>query len=206
MCPRCVAVVCVVSAICVGCAKPKQSSAARSDSAVAFQAAAAPASSGLRDYTIGANDYAYTDLPLHAPSGWLTLRLVNTGTEQHMLSVIPVPSGYTAATLTDSMVHLHVPGNAKSLPGVDVVSPGDTGAVTAYFPPGDYVVSCFVKSPDGTYHVVKGMAGSFDVVTYSDTGAAPPQSARPRGGRGTSGGSSRPAASGGGTAKPNPQQ
>jgi len=171
--PRCIAAAAVLSLICAGCTKPGQSSTARADSLEAHGVAVAPVSSGLRDYTIGASDYAYSDLPLHAPAGWLTLRLVNTGNEQHMLSVVQVPPGYTAATLTDSMVHLHTPADVKSSPGVDVVSPGDTGTVTAYFPPGDYVVGCFVKSADGTYHVVKGMAGSFDVIAYSETGGAP---------------------------------
>ena len=170
---RCVAGAVAMSVISTGCRELKQPSRASSDSSAAPVGAAAPFASHLRNYTIDATDYAYAHLPLHAPAGWLTLRLVNIGTEQHMLSVVPVPSGYTIAMLTDSLVHLHMPANAKSSPGVDVVSPGDTAAVTAYFPPGDYVVGCFVKSPDGTYHVVKGMAGSFDVVAYSDTGSAP---------------------------------
>lgn len=90
-----------------------------------------------------------------------------------MLGVLAVPDGYTPATFVDSMVHLHTPQNAKSWAGVDVVSPNDTAAISAYFAPGEYVVGCFVKSPDGAFHVVKGMAGSFDVLPAADTGSAP---------------------------------
>jgi len=131
------------------------------------------AATGTRDYLITATDYAYTGLPVRAPSGWLTLRLANRGSEQHMLGVLAVPTGYTPATFVDSIVHLHVPPDVKSAAGVDVVSPGDTAVISAYFPAGHYAVGCFVKSPDGAFHVVKGMAGSFDVVATPDTGSAP---------------------------------
>jgi hypothetical protein len=128
---------------------------------------------GTRDYLITATDYAYTGLPVLAPAGWLILRLANRGSEQHMLGVLAVPNGYTSATFVDSIVHLHVPPDVKSWAGVDVVSPGDTAVVSAYFAPGKYAVGCFVKSPDGAFHVVKGMAGSFDVIAAPDTGSAP---------------------------------
>jgi hypothetical protein len=130
-------------------------------------------STGPRDYLITATDYAYTGLPIHAPSGWMTLRLANRGGEQHMLGVLAVPNGYTPATFVDSLVRQHLPQTVKGWAGVDVVSPGDTAVISAYFAPGQYAVGCFVKSPDGTLHVAKGMAGSFDVVATADTGTAP---------------------------------
>lgn len=129
--------------------------------------------SATRDYLVTATDYAYTGLPVHAPSGWVTLRLANRGSEQHMLGVLAVPDGYTPAMFVDSLMHQHIPQDVKGWAGIDVVSPGDTAVVSVYFPPGEYAVGCFVKSPDGTLHVVKGMAGSFDVVAASDTGSAP---------------------------------
>lgn len=126
-----------------------------------------------RDYRIDASDYAFRGLPVHAPSGWLTLRLVNAGKETHMLAIAPVPSGYTTSGFVDSLVHLHLAPNTTFWPGVDVVSPGDTAVTTSFFPAGAYAVACFVKSEDGALHVVKGMVGSFDVVPAWDTGVAP---------------------------------
>jgi hypothetical protein len=126
-----------------------------------------------RDYRIHASDYAFRGLPVHAPSGWLTLRLVNTGKETHMLAIAPVPSGYTTSGFVDSLVHLHLGPNPTFWPGVDVVSPGDTAVTTVFFPAGAYAVACFVKSADGALHAVKGMVGSFDVVPARDTGVAP---------------------------------
>ena len=139
--------------------------AAGSDSAV-------PVSSGIRDYTIGAKDYAFTNLPLHAPAGWLTFRLANTGQETHMLSIASVPQGYTTSAFIDSLVHQRLPDDTKFWPGVDVVSRGDTGVVSSFLPVGKYVVACFVQSADGSRHVQRGMVGSFDVVPATDTGTA----------------------------------
>ena len=137
------------------------------------RAAYPPVSSGVRTYTITAHDYAYTQLPLHAPRGWLTLRLVNAGAELHMLGVLRVPSSLSPASMIDSVTRMHIPPNVKGGPGVNDLSPGDTGTVSAYFAPGEYVAACFIRSADGSYHVMKGMAGAFDVVATADTGVAP---------------------------------
>ena len=128
---------------------------------------------GSRDRLIVASDYAFRDLPTKAHAGWLTLRLANVGRETHMLSVARIPAGYSPAAFVDSLVHLRIPAATTWWSGVDVVSPGDTAVVTAFFPAGAYAVSCFVASGDGSMHVVKGMVGSFDVIAARDTGAAP---------------------------------
>ena len=129
-----------------------------------------PVSSGIQDYAVRASDYAFSNLPLHAPAGWLTFRLANAGQETHMLSIATVPDGYTSSAFMDSLVHAHVPPHTKFWAGVDVVSPGDTGVVSVFLPPGQYVAMCFVQSADGTRHIQRGMLGQFDVVAASDTG------------------------------------
>ena len=63
----------------------------------------------------------------------MTLRLVNTGKETHMLAVAPVPAGYTTSAFLDSLSRLHIAPNTTFWSGVDVVSPGDTAVVTAFF-------------------------------------------------------------------------
>ena len=159
-----IAILAITVAACTGNERAKQSVGAPHGSV---------ATTGTRDYLITATDYAYTDLPVHAPSGWVTLRLANRGSEQHMLGVLAIPTGYTPATIVDSLVRQHIPPEVKGWAGVDVVSPGDTAVIAAYFAPGEYAVGCFVKSPDGALHVVKGMAGAFDVIAAPDTGSAP---------------------------------
>lgn len=132
----------------------------------------APVSSGVREIQVRASDYAFRDLPLHAPAGWLTFRMPNAGHETHMLAIASVPNGYTAPAFIDSLVHAKLPRATRFWAGVDVVSPGDTGVVAVFLPPGRYVASCFVQSPDGSRHVQKGMVGSFDVVASADTGTS----------------------------------
>lgn len=90
-----------------------------------------------------------------------------------MLAVAPVPAGYTVSGFVDSLVHLRIPPTTRWWSGVDVVSPGDTAVITAFFPAGEYAVGCFVQSADGTLHVAKGMVGAFDVSAARDTGVAP---------------------------------
>jgi hypothetical protein len=145
------------------CNKPS-SATTRSDTVT-------PVASGIRDYVIGANDYSFTGLPLHAPSGWLTFRMANAGHETHMLSITSVPDGYTTSAFVDSAVRMRLSPSNKWWAGVDVVSPGDTGVVSVFLPPGRYVASCFVQSADGGRHVARGMVGAFDVVPSKDTGA-----------------------------------
>jgi hypothetical protein len=159
-------------ACCTACGRraSAHASAGASDSGATTSRGEAPVS---RDRLIIANDYAFRGLPTHAHAGWLTLRLVNAGKETHMLSVARIPAGYSPAAFVDSLVHLRIPPATTWWSGVDVVTPGDTAVVTAFFPAGAYAVSCFVASGDGSMHVVKGMVGSFDVIAARDTGAAP---------------------------------
>jgi len=159
-------------ACCTACGD-RAASGLRDSGSDASAAATQMDGHALRDQFIVASDYAFRGLPVRAHAGWLTLRLVNTGNETHMLAVAPIPAGYTTSGFVDSLVHLHIAPNTAWWSGVDVVSPGDTAVMTAFFPAGEYAVSCFVKSADGTLHVAKGMVGSFDVIAARDTGAAP---------------------------------
>jgi hypothetical protein len=154
----------------VACNKSNSAVATGQDSASAIDSVT-PVSSGIRDYVVGAGDYAFRGLPLHAPAGWLTFRLANGGHETHMLSIASVPDRYTVAAFIDSLVRMKLPSGTKFWSGVDVVSPGDTGVVSVFLPAGRYVASCFVQSADGGRHVEKGMVGSFDVVASPDTGS-----------------------------------
>ena len=153
------------------CNKPNRTVATGRDSTAPTDSIA-PVASGIRDYVVSANDYAFRGLPLHAPAGWLTFRMPNDGRETHMLAIAAVPRGYTVPAFTDSLVRQKLPNGTKFWPGVDVVSPGDSGVVTVFLPAGQYAAICFVQSADGTRHVQKGMIGSFDVVASADTGTS----------------------------------
>ncbi len=131
-----------------------------------------------RTIVITAHDFAYTGLPVRPPAGWLTVKMVNAGHELHMLAMVDVPKGYTASTLIDALLHGKVPADLREWGGPNAVAPGDTTTTSLFLPAGNYVVGCFVVSPDGKTHLMKGMAGSFEVVASPDAGSPPPNDRR----------------------------
>jgi uncharacterized cupredoxin-like copper-binding protein len=123
--------------------------------------------------TITATDYAFVGVPARVSAGWVTFRMANTGHEFHMLATAVVPHGYTVTAFEDSLLHAHGLPEVKEWGGPNAVAPGDTTEVTLYFPPGEYVLGCYVVSPDGKTHFEKGMMGSFNVVASADSGSHP---------------------------------
>ena len=126
-----------------------------------------------RTFIVTASDFAYRGLPVHAPAGWVTWRMVNTGRELHMFATAAVPRGYTVASFEAALLNGPAPRDITEFGGPNAVAPGDTTSVTTFLPAGEYVVACFARSPDGKLHIAKGMIGSFDVVAAADTGAPP---------------------------------
>lgn len=130
-----------------------------------------------RTFIVTATDFAYTGLPARLPAGWVTIRMVNKGKELHMFANFEIPRGYTESTLVTAIEK----GKIAPPPewgGPNAVAPGDTTSVTLFLKPHDYMVGCFVVSPDGKPHFAKGMLGSFEVVPSSDTGSPPPSDKR----------------------------
>jgi len=68
-----------------------------------------------RTFVVTASDFAYRDLPVHAPAGWVTVRMANAGHELHMFATAAVPHGYTAASLEAAILKGHVPAASPSL-------------------------------------------------------------------------------------------
>ena len=127
-------------------------------------------------FVVTATDYAYSGVPAEVAAGWVTIRMVNNGHELHMLATMNVPHGFTAATLIDSLLHnRHIPDDMREWGGPNAVAPGDTGSVTMYLPPGQYMLGCFVQSADKKTHFSKGMIGVLHV-TATSAKVAPPSS------------------------------
>ncbi|HEY5022029.1 MAG TPA: hypothetical protein VII30_06025 [Gemmatimonadaceae bacterium] len=129
-----------------------------------------------RTVLITATDYAFSIPQPVLPAGWVTIRMANAGRELHMFATASVPPGYTASSLLDSLLHdrLHAP--LTEWGGPNAVAPGDTGSVSLFLPAGEYVMACFVESPDGKTHFVKGMMGILHVVAAADSGSPPTSS------------------------------
>ena len=160
---------------CIGCgaSKPAATTANQGTAISSTQSPAAPASDTNRTILITAHDYSYTGVPVHAPAGWLRMRMVNAGKELHMLAIADVPRGYTTATLIDSLLHNRAVGHMQNWGGVNATGPDDTSSVSVFLPAGDYVFGCFIQSADGKEHFNKGMLGSLHVVAAPDTGSRP---------------------------------
>ncbi len=157
-----------------------------------------PAGAFVAEYT--ARDYAFVG-PAELPSGWVTIRMANAGLEHHFVFLTLLPEGKTMEDYVsdvgmpfDSVWHQLRSGavdkagagamlgellpewyaSAVSMGGPGLVAPGRTGRATMRLAPGDYVMECYVKTPDGEFHVNLGMAIPV-TVTDEDSGAAEPE-------------------------------
>ncbi len=140
--------------------------------ALAGCARQAPSPAGPRVVTIIATDYAF-DAPDTIPAGLTTFKMLNQGREPHQAVVMGAP-GKTWEEIRAAMI---APGPFApwlSLPGgPGVVAGGDSSNATARLEPGNYFIVCFITSPDGVVHVMKGMVRRL-VVAPAPLTASPP--------------------------------
>ena len=107
--------------------------------------------------TITATDYAF-GAPDTIQAGLTTFRLHNPGREPHQAVIAGAP-GKTFAELETALVKAEPTMFAGlTIPvGAGAVGSGDSSIVTADLTPGNYLVLCYIPSPDGRPHVMKGM-------------------------------------------------
>lgn len=147
-----------------------------------------------------ARDYVF-EAPPEIPSGWNAFQMRNQGAEPHFLLLSRLPAGTTfqqygeevGAAFDTVMRELNAGavdrGGAgemlgRLLPewfssveprgGVGLVAPGRTGRTVVELEPGTYVMECYVKTPDGTFHSSLGMARPI-VVTANSNGVSRPE-------------------------------
>jgi hypothetical protein len=126
-----------------------------------------------RTLLVTANDFSFTVKTPQVSAGWVTIKMANAGKELHMIAVANVPAGITTTGMLDSLMKGPLPKKSVEWGGPNATAAGDSTAVTMFLPAGTYVMGCFVVSPDGKVHLMKGMMGSFQVVAARDSGAAP---------------------------------
>ncbi len=118
-----------------------------------------------RVVTITATDYAF-GAPDTIPAGLTTFRLLNPGREPHQAVIAGAPDK-TFPEIERALVAAE-PSMLDWLTfpvGAGAVGSGDSSIVTAEMPPGNYLVLCYIPSPDGKPHVVKGMYRRLVVVS-----------------------------------------
>jgi hypothetical protein len=133
---------------------------------------AAPA--GPNVITISATDYAFR-APDTVPAGLTTFRMVNQGRELHQ-AIIAGASGRSWDELETAMKMTGpIPAWLTFPAGPGVVVGGDSSNATANLEPGNYLIMCFIPSPDGQLHVMKGMFRRLVVTPASRTVAPAPE-------------------------------
>lgn len=158
-------------------------------------ATAAP--TGVVEVTL--EDFAFF-APARLASGWTTFRMTNTGEQPHFMLLWKLPEGVTFDAYAefgrmfqeqydryfggDATQEEMIGGVVAGLPewfgelrgmgGVALTSPGRTAETTVLLEPGDYVMECYVVTPEGKFHGSLGMLRPL-IVTEENTGLEPPQ-------------------------------
>lgn len=140
--------------------------------AVIANSPALDASATARTVTITAFDYAFI-APDSIASGLTTIRLVNTGPELHHVQLIRLDEGHTMADLFAALKAGGPPPKwAVDVGGPNSPVPGGESAATLDLAPGRYAIVCFIPSPDGTPHIMKGMARELFVTAARGAGVS----------------------------------
>jgi plastocyanin len=134
---------------------------------------AAPATATVVNVT--ANDFNFA-APDTIPAGLTTVKFQNAGKENHQVVFIRIDSGKTMADIANLMKDpaAKVPAWMSFPLGANTITPGDSGNATAVLTAGNYVLICFVGSPDGTPHASKGMVKPLVVTASTGPMAAEP--------------------------------
>lgn len=132
------------------------------------------------------------------PSGWNTFVYENQSTEPHFILMDKYPEGKSLEDTKKEVIPPFDEGMAlimegkneeameafAKLPewsreivfsgGTGLISPGETAVTSVKLDPGYYVMECYVRMPDGSFHVSMGMAKEL-IVTEEDSGDQAPE-------------------------------
>jgi plastocyanin len=113
-----------------------------------------------RVVNVKALDFKF-DAPASIPSGTTTFRLTNVGKEPHHLWIVKLTDGKTPADFNKAMKSwgsaLKMPAWAIDVGGPNTAGANETAEGTMTLEPGTYMLVCWIPSPDGMLHVMKGM-------------------------------------------------
>lgn len=131
-------------------------------------------------------------------SGWNTLTYSNESTEVHFILLDLYPSGKTALDTKNDILPPFEEGmkrimdgnmdnavlafgklpewfqKVRYMGGTGLISPENTAKSTVYLEPGLYIMECYVKMKDGTWHTSHGMYKQI-IVTENKTLLQPPK-------------------------------
>ncbi len=125
------------------------------------------------EVTVVAEDYQFS-APSSIAAGPTAIRLLNRGKEIHHVTIIRLADGMTVNDLEEGLKqHPGAPADPTVLRGgPNAVNPGGSATAIVDLAPGNYAIACFVPSPDGTPHMMKGMIREL-TVTPAESKEAP---------------------------------
>lgn len=117
------------------------------------------------DVEVTLTDYTF-DIDGAIAAGERTIRVVNatSATEPHEIVLVRLPEGVTSEQVNDWIHAMEGPPPGEFIGGITALDPGESGAFTADFTPGEYAFLCPLPSPDGEAHTYKGMMHQFRVM------------------------------------------
>jgi hypothetical protein len=128
---------------------------------------------GPRIVTVMAQDYSFEALS-SVPAGTIRLRLVNKGKEFHHIQLAKLEQGKTLADLSKAMEsHGPPPSWFVEVGGPNAPAIGGTSEAIMTLEAGNYVLLCFIPSPDGTPHMMKGMVKPLTVTPSKEIALEP---------------------------------
>lgn len=132
---------------------------------VTTTASAASSPNAVQRLEVRTRDYAF-EMPATLRAGLTQVTLVNEGKEPHHLWILKLEAGKKLADVFAAMTPQSIafPSWAKNVGGPNAPVPGGKAVALMNFEPGHYAVLCVIPAPDGTPHLMKGMAKEFDVV------------------------------------------
>lgn len=93
------------------------------------------------------------------PAGRVVFRIQNRGTVVHYLTLVPLPEDMPPI---DVQLHGPTRRNLPEFAGIRPHSPGTSGTFAVDLVRGQrYAMLCFVATPDGENHALKGMSSEF---------------------------------------------
>jgi hypothetical protein len=111
---------------------------------------------GARNITVVTTDFAFSS-PTVINAGWTTVNLVNRGSEPHQVQIARLEPGKTFDDVTAAVRNKTEPP-WRLVGGPNAADPnGGRANATQYLAPGNYLLVCFIPSPDGKTHLEKGM-------------------------------------------------
>jgi LPXTG-motif cell wall-anchored protein len=139
-------------------------------------AGAAPRGADIPEITIQGHDFAFCG-PDQVDAGKLAITLTNDGHEPHQANLGRLADGKTLDDFMAALKQGEGPALAmlEFVGGPNTIDPGARQRVVVSVTAGNYLLLCFVPSPDGVPHIAKGMLKPLTVVagTGQDAPAAP---------------------------------